>query len=87
MSEVKPEDLTEWDGFDVYDAETEEYLFPSHVAEISLSEDITTKYLATEFCLTWDGYLLLLREDGRTVNVPKEGKYLIQINGGKVMRW
>jgi len=87
MINIKQEDMTEWDGFDVYDAETGENLFPSQVAEISLPEDITTKHLTTDFCLTWDGYLLLLREDGRTVTVPKEGKYLIQINGGKYMRW
>ena len=87
MVTLKPEQLTEWNGFDVYDAEMEENLFPSQVAEISLPGDIITKHLATDFCLTWDGYLLLLREDGITVTVPKEGKYLIQINGEKYMRW
>ena len=87
MVNLKPEQLTEWDGFDVYDAETGENLLPSQVAEISLPGDIITKHLATDFCLTWDGYLLLLREDGITITVPKEGKYLIQINGEKYMRW
>jgi len=87
MVNLKPEQLTEWNGFDVYDAETGENLLPSQVAEISLPGDIITKNLATDFCLTWDGYLLLLREDGITVTVPKEGKYLIQINGEKYMRW
>lgn len=87
MINIKPEDLIEWTGFDVYDAESGYILFPNQVAEKSLPEDMVTKHLATDFCLTWDGYLLLLREDGRTVTVPKEGKYLIQINGGKYMRW
>ena len=87
MVNLKPEQLTEWNGFDVYDAETGENLLPSQVAEISLPGDIITKHLATDFCLTWDGYLLLLREDGITITVPKEGKYLIQINGEKYMRW
>ena len=87
MVNLKPEQLTEWNGFDVYDAETGENLLPSQVAEISLPGDIITKNLAMDFCLTWDGYLLLLREDGITITVPKEGKYLIQINGEKYMRW
>ena len=87
MTNIKPENIIEWSGFDVYDAETGEYLFPSQVAEKSLPEDIVTKHLATDFCFTWDEYLLLLREDSRTVIVPKEGKYLIRINGEKYMRW
>ena len=87
MVNLKPERLTEWNGFDVYDAETGENLFPNQVAWKSLRGDIITKHLATDFCLTWDGYLLLLREDSITVTVPKEAKYLIQINGEKYMRW
>lgn len=87
MLNLKPEQLIEWNGFDVYDVETGENLLPSQVAEESFPGDIITKRLATDFCLTWDGYLLLLREDGITITVPKEEKYLIRINGEKYMRW
>jgi hypothetical protein len=84
---LKPEQITEWNGFDVYDAETEVDLLPSEVAEESFPEDKALALLACEFCLTWDGCLLLLKDDGGTVYVPHEGKYLIQINDEKYMRW
>lgn len=87
MVNLKPEQLTEWSGFDVYDVETGENLLPSQVAEKSFPEDKAVALLADGFCLTWEGYLLLLKDNSGTVYVPHEGKYLIQINGEKYMRW
>ena len=87
MIELKPTDLTEWDGFDVYDAETGENLCPYEVAKMSFPEDKVAISLAGEFSLSWDGMLYLMLDDGRYMSVPHNGKYLIQINGEKFMRW
>lgn len=87
MINIKPEDLTEWDGFDVYDAETGERMCPSEIAEKEFPEDRRLPQVVDGFCLTWEGWLYLTCEDGRTVYVPMRDKYLIQINGEKYMRW
>lgn len=87
MINIKPEDLIEWSGFDVYDAETGDNLSPSEVAEKTFHEDRYFSLMADGFLLTWEGFLYLNLEDGRNVYIPKEEKYLIQINGGKYMRW
>ncbi len=87
MVNLKPEQIIEFDGFDVYSADDGSNLSPFEVAEISFPEDKTLRQLVTDFALTWDGNLFLVRCDGGTVYVYKEGKYLIQINGEKYMRW
>lgn len=87
MINLKPEDLTEWDGFDVYDAETGEWMCSSDIAKKEFPEDRRLPQVVDGFCLTWDGFLCLTCEDGRTVYVQRLGKYLIQIDGGKYMRW
>lgn len=87
MTKLKPEDLTEWDGFEVYDAETGERMCPSEVAEREIPGDRRLLLIVDGFCLTWDGFLYLTCEDGNTVYVPRLGKYLIQINGEKYVRW
>ena len=86
MININPEDLIEWDGFDIYDAETGDNLSPSEVAERSFPGDNYYNLMADGFLLTWEGFLYLSLEDG-SAYIPKEGKYLIQINGGKYMRW
>lgn len=87
MLNLKPEQLTEWNGFDVYDAETGENLLPSQVAEKSFPDDRFLSIIANGFCLTWEGHLYLTEDGSRGTRIPKEGKYLIQINGEKYMRW
>lgn len=87
MINIKPEDLIEWTGFDVYDAETGSLMYPSQVAEREMPEDKWLPHMVSDFCLTWEGALYLVCEDGKMVYVPRLGKYLIQINGGKYMRW
>ena len=87
MINLIPEQLTEWDGFDVYDVETGENLLPSQVAEKSFPEDGRLAQLVDGFCLDWEGVLYLALADGKTQCISKEGKYLIQINGEKYMRW
>ena len=85
--QLKPEQLIEWDGFDVYDVETEVDLLPSEVANEEFPEDKGLSMLVNGFALSWDGELYLTREDGGIVYVPQNGKYLIRINGEKYMRW
>ena len=87
MINIKQEDMTEWNGFDIYDAETGDYLSPSEVAERSFTGDNYYSLMADGLLLTWEGFLYLSLDDGRHAYIPKEGKYLIQINGGKYMRW
>ena len=87
MIELKPEDMTEWTGFDVYDAETGDNLSPSEVAERIFPEDRYYSLMADGFLFTWEGFLYLSLEDGRHVYIPKEEKYLIQFSDGKYMRW
>lgn len=87
MIELVPNAMIEWDGFDVYDAEIGDNLFPSDVAEKSFPEDKTLKVLACGFCLGWDGDLYLVCDGGNVRLVPKKGDYLIQINGKKFIRW
>lgn len=85
MIDLKPDDLIEWDGFDVYDAETGENLSPEDVAERECSKRVVQ--LVDGFCLDWEGVLYLALADGNTEHIPKQGRYLVQINGGKYMRW
>lgn len=87
MIKLKPEDLTEWDGFDVYSAKTGERMSPSELAEREFPQDPRLSQIVDGFCLTWEGFLVLTQEDGRIVYVPRLGRYLIQINGGKYVRW
>lgn len=87
MIELKPTDLTEWDGFDVYDAETGENLSPSEVAEKTFPGHRYFSLMAAGFLLTWEGLLFLSIEDGRHAYIPKEEKYLLQFSDGKYMRW
>ena len=87
MINIKQEDMTEWDGFDVYDAETGDILSPGEVAEKTFHEDRYFCLMADGFLLTWEGFLYLSLDDGRHAYIPKEGKYLIQINDEKYMRW
>jgi len=87
MIELKPEDMCEWDGFDVYDAETGERMCPSEVAEREIPQDPRISQIVDGFCITWEGFLMLTQEDGRIVYVPRLGRYLIQINGEKYVRW
>ena len=54
---------------------------------MSFPEDKVAISLAGEFSLNWDGMLYLMLDDGRYMSVPHNGKYLIQINGEKFMRW
>lgn len=85
--QLKPEQLTEWNGFDVYDVETGENLLPSQVAEISFPKDKRLPQIVDGYCLDWEGRLCLTIEYGDTAYIPKDDKYLIQINGEKYMRW
>ncbi len=87
MIRVHPADVVEWDGFEVYDAETGEQISPSEVAEREEPEDCRLPQIVDGFCLTWEGFLRLTCESGDTVCIPKLGKYLVQINGEKYMRW
>ena len=87
MIEVKPEDLIECDGFEVYDAETGVDLLPSEVAEKTYPAEKSYAILAENFLLSWDGTLYIGLGNGMRVPVPCNGEYLIQINGGKYMRW
>lgn len=89
MINQKPKQLAEWDGFDfdVYDAETGEILLPSQVARRSFPDDRYLRIIVNGFCLTWEGYLYLTESGNSGTRIPKEGKYLIQINGEKYMRW
>lgn len=83
--ELPQEEMIEFDGFDVYDAETGDNLDPSTVAEREYG--IIVSQLADGFCLDWDGALWITLETGAMNSIPKEGRYLVQINGGKYMRW
>ena len=83
--ELPQEEMIEFDGFDVYDAETGDNLDPSTVAEREYG--IFASQLADGFCLDWDGALRITLDTGAMEGVPKDGKYLVQINGGKYMRW
>ena len=85
MIDLKPDDLIEWDGFDVYDAETGEPIYPVDVAERECSA--STAQLADGFCLDWEGQLWLTMENGEMEHISQQGRYLVQINGGKYMRW
>ena len=85
MIDLQPDDMIEWDGFDVYDAETGENLFPEDVAKRERSKRVFQ--LVDGFCLDWEGALRLTLADGNTEYIPKQGRYLVQINGGKYMRW
>ena len=87
MIRLHPADVVEWDGFEVYDAETGERMSPSEVAERDIPQEPRLPQIVDGFCLTWEGFLYLTCQDGRTVYVPKLGKYLVQINGEKYMRW
>lgn len=87
MIELKPEDIYEFDGFDVYDAKTGKRMSPSDIAEREIPEDRRLSQIVDGFCLTWEGFLVLTQEDGRIVYVPRLGKYLVQINGEKYIRW
>lgn len=87
MIKLKPENIEEWDGFEVYDTETGERLSPSDVAEKLIPQDRRLPQCVDGFCLTWEGFLYLICEDGRTVYVPRLDRLLVQINGGKFMRW
>ena len=87
MIELKPEDICEWDGFDVYDAETGERMRPSDIAEREIPQDPRLSQTVNGFCLTWEGFLFLTCETSENVYVPRLGRYLIQINGEKYMRW
>ena len=87
MENLKAEQLTEWNGFDVYDAETGEYLHPFEVAEKSFPSDKGLFELACGFCLTWEGFLYMMIDGASPVYIPRENKYLVQINGEKYMRW
>ena len=59
MIKLKPENMEEWDGFEVYDAETGERLSPSDVAEKLIPEDSWLPQIVDGFCLTWEGFLYL----------------------------
>lgn len=83
--ELPQEEMIEFDGFDVYDAETGDNLDPSTVTERYYG--VRGALCADGFCLDWDGALWITLETGAMEGVPKEGKYLVQINGGKYMRW
>ena len=89
MINQKPKQVTEWDGFDfdVYDVETGEILLPSQVAEKSFPDDRYLGIIVNGFCLTWEGYLFLTKNDSGVVYIPKDNKYIIQINGEKYVRW
>ena len=87
MVNLKPEQLTEWNGFDVYDAETGEILLPSQVARRSFPDDKYLRSIVNGFCLTWEGHLFLTKNDSGVVYIPKDNKYIIQINCEKYVRW
>lgn len=86
MLNLKPEQLIEWDGFDVYDAEIGENLHPCEVAEKSFPSDKGLFELACGFCLTWEGFLYMMIDGVSPVYIPRENKYIVQI-GEKYMRW
>ena len=83
--ELPQEEMIEFDGLDVYDAETGDNLDPSTVAERYYG--VRGAVCADGFCLDWDGNLRLVTNGTDLENIPKEGRYLVQINGGKYMRW
>ena len=87
MVNLKPERLTEWNGFSVYDAITGKYLRYHEVAEKSFPEDGRLAQLVDGFCLDWEGTLYLTLANGYTQRIPKEGMYFVQINGNEIMRW
>ena len=87
MTKLRPEDMCEWNGFEIYDAETGEYMVPSEIAERELPQDRRLPQIVDGFCLTWEGLLFLTCENGDMAYVPRSGRYLVQINGEKYMRW
>ena len=87
MVNIRPEDMIEWDGFEVYDAETGYNLSPSEVTEKTFPGHRYFSLMADGFLLTWEGSLFLSLEDGRNAYIPKEKKYLIRFSDGKCMRW
>lgn len=86
MINLKPEVMIESFGFTVYDTKTGEPAKPQDVAK---REDLDLDGMtAIGFCLDADGVLYLMFDDDSVLLVPfNTGKYLIQINGGKYMRW
>jgi len=87
MIELKPEEMCEWNGFDVYDGETGERMCPSEIAKREIPQEKRLPQIVDGFCLTWEGSLFLTCETGETAYVPSRGKYLVQINGERYMRW
>ena len=87
MLRINPADMIEWDGFEMYDAETGKRMSPHEISEREFSEDRRLPQIVNGFCLTWEGFLYLTCEDERMVYVPRHGKYLVQINGEKYVRW
>jgi hypothetical protein len=84
MIEISKEQLTEFNGFTVYDAVTGDPIEP---------KDISNHFERLDsFVLDMDGVLWVspyAADDWKTglIEVKKEGKYIIQFADGKYMRW
>lgn len=85
MINLKPDELIEWDGFDVYDAETGENLDP--VAVANREYPMQTHELVDGFCLDDVGGLNLTYSNGEICYIPRMGRYIVTLSGGKFMRW
>ena len=83
MINISDEQLTDYTGFTVYDAETGEPVEASEMVRFAVKAALwilkDSGELAIVYCDTW--------EDVNVDTIPKRGKYLIQFGSGKYMRW
>ena len=87
MINLNPDELIEWDGFDVYDAETGEKLYPEEVAERECEDKSVYKHIADGFALDWEGCFFFTTITGEKRYIPAREHYIIQFPDGKFMRW
>lgn len=76
--------IDEWCGFTVYDAETGNPVEPKDISEhFDPVDAFVLDTYGVLWVSPWDA------EDWRTglIEVPREGKYLIQFADGRYMRW
>lgn len=76
------DNLPEFPGFTVYDKETGDEINHEEIAKELGCHPV----LADEMAITEDGFMYFTDSTGNWYSVPKDGKYIIQING-EYYRW